>query len=268
MFSSFFIKIYFFFLFIFLFLLSFRNYWTIDFFQMLITLYWISLIPLKIIFTNHFERHIWDFKYKNFLYALKIFFSFIFIILWYIFTGNSLELLFIISYIFLLFYKVDAYHLFSLALVYFWWFLISYFLGNDIKIYSNYIMFWLYSLIFWIIYLWVEKYVTYKKIIWNSILIVCLIFFILSFYIYGLITYLPIIWIIILSILHFSKETFSYVSNIKIDIIIICFSIIIFIPFINDFLNFEEKNILLLSSIIWFCISYIWYNLILKKALS
>lgn len=268
MFSTFFIKIYFLFFFLFIFLFAFQNYWKIDSFQILIALYSILLIPLKILFTNHFERLIWDFKYKNILYLWKFVVSSLFVLIWYLFAGNSLELLFIISYIFLLFYKIDSYHLFSLALVYFGWFFINYFLGSDVKIYSNYIIFWLYSLIFWIIYTWISNYIVYKKIIWNSLMLVSLIFLILSFYIHNFIPYLPIIWIIILSILNISKEAFRYVSNIKTDIIIVSLAIIIFIPFINDFLKFEEKNILLLSSIISFFISYIWYNLILKKALS
>lgn len=269
MFQTFFIKIYFLFLFIFAFLFIWQRYFEVEIFYIFISLYWVLLIPLKWFFTNNFKKLLSNPSLKNIIFNPWIYLFLLSLFFWYILAFNTILWLIITFYLFSLAFEIENKNIFFLWIIYFIWFFIFYFLNPDSYIYSSYLIFSLYSIIFWIFYTLIWKILfPFHQYIWKIIFMCFILLFTISFYFPILFPYLPIFICILLIFWNNSGEKNIYNSNFKIDIIISSFFFICFIPIINDFLNFDEKNIFLIFSSIWFFISYIWYNLIIKKALS
>lgn len=267
MFQNFFIKIYFLFLFLFLFILILQQYFEREIFYILISLYWVLLIPLKWFFTNNFQKPSWNFSLKNIFSHGWVYVLMICILIGYVLSFNSELFLLSTFYIFLISFKIHHKNIFLLGCLYFIWFLYFFFTNPDTYIYSSYLIFFLYSIVLWIflIIVW-ENFFSNLKYLWNILLIIFILCLMGSFYVHHIIPYLPLIsfatWVC------FEDIKKNYISNIKSDSIIFSLFIIWLIPLINDYTNFEEKNIILLGSSIWFLFLYIWYNIILKKALS
>lgn len=267
MFESFVSKIYFLFLFFFVFILILQKYFEIEIFYVLISLYWVLLIPLKSFFTNHFNKLSWDFNFKNIILSGWIYVFFFCIVIWYFLAFNTMLFLLTTFYIFLVAFEINHKNLFFLSGVYFLWFLWFFLTHPDSYIYSSYLIFFLYSMIAWIFSLIVwEKFFSNISYIWNVVLIIFIFFLMGSFYFYDIIPYLPVITLLLL-VCFKKKERIHYHPSIKADSMIFSLFFIWCIPIINDFLILEEKNIILLGTGLWFFLLYIWYNLILKKAL-
>lgn len=268
MFQTFFIKIYFLFLFLFLFIIVLQKYLPIEVFYIAISLYGLLVLPLQSFFHHHFQSISSQFSFKNMILNPGIYVFIFCIICGYFLAFNTILFLIITLYLFFIAFKINYKNLFFLWFIYFLWFLWFFSTNPDSYIYSSYFIFSLYSIILWIftIIVW-ESFFSSTKYLWCICFIVFFIIFMISFYFHTLFPYLPVITLLLLVFFHTDKK-FHYISNKKTDSIIFSLYFIGFIPLINDFLILEEKNTILLWTSIWFLLLYIWYNLIIKKALG
>lgn len=270
------IKFYFLLFFIFVFLLSLNKFFSEEFLYVIISIYWLLLIPLKHNFSNYFEKLLNNFCIKNLFLNNWFIILIVCILFWYLLTLNSILFVLIISYILLLSFRINSDILFSIWIWFFWFFLFNYLFSTYSYDYINYLAFSFYFIILWVLYFFIDMYLnidSFMKKNWSQIIKILinlfLLLFIISIYFIKVFYFLPYISFIIL--LFFSLydtirlDMDSKNEYYKKDLLIFWYFIIIFIPLINDYFILLEKNKILLLTILCFIFIYVWFNTKINK---
>lgn len=269
MFDTFFIKIYFLWAFIFVFSLITKKYFSSDFLYYLVALYWLLLISGKKYFSNYFSWLLENISFKNIFFHYQPYIIIILLILGYIlFQNHPGFFTIVIAYIFLMSFSINMKNIFFIWSFYSLCFLVLYWFQSDVALYSWYFSFWVYFFIAWILYHFFQNiFEKFHQNITKWVLLGSIIFFLTSFYIKELSLYLPYLVLWMLFLVNISDLSFQYQKNFKTDFIIIWLFFLVFVPILSTYFLAEEKNITLFFWTLGFIISYIGYNLILKKAL-
>lgn len=181
-------------------------------------------------------------------------------------------------FIFLVFIKIQYDNLFIFWIILSSSSILLYFLDFDVDIYNKLLAFGFYAFLVWIIDYLLNLYLNLDRIISNHsifllnlISVFFIIFFVFSFYYSFLLNYLVYSFFVVLFIfnyLDFNKFFIDNKSSIYHDFLIFWVFLLIIIPFVNDFLLLESKNLLLWLISLWFLICYIWFNLLARKKLK
>ncbi len=266
----FFQKIYilFWFHFIFIFLLS--NFFVPDINSIIISIYWVLLLPFKYLSILNIKT----LSDKRLLYK-KISLISIITLIWYLISWNIASFLLILLYIFCVFFKINIKNLYIISMSSFLLFFITYLLNFDTTIYSTYLIFSFYIILFLIIYYFSNLLFDLDKILSNNsskilkiFLIFTLILLLYSLYFLNLIIYLPFMLLLCLFINNYNDNKWNILqinNNYFTDISIFGLFFIIFIPILNDYLLLENKNKILFITFISFFVTYTGIILILKK---
>ncbi len=264
-----FVKIYFLLSFTFLFLLFLQNFLKVDFLYVTISLYWIIFIPFKNIFSNYFKKLFWNMGFRNLFLNLWFVLLFFNSIILYLLISDLVLFLLLLIYIYLIAFKINLFNLFSFWILLFFIFLLLYLFNSDIS--SIYLISSFYFILIWILYFFIDMYIDIKKffsknniLFLNLSFIVFILFFIFSLYFEWFFYLLPYLLIINLFFLNFNNDyKINFNSNndyYKKDIIVLGLFLIIFIPIINDYMFFDETNIIILFTFLWFLLTYVWLN--------
>lgn len=270
------IKFYFLLSFVFVYLVLLKLLFQLDFFYVIISLYWVLIIPLKNIFSTYFERIFLEKSIKNLFLNKWFILLFLSIVIWYFISFNPVTFLIILSYIFLLSFKINTSNLFGFWITLFFLFLWFLLFNQDVSIYSTYLAFSFYYILLGLISSFINIDSETNKFFKNrgifllkTTFIIFLLLLSISFYYQEIAYVLPYISVLTLIILNlYGSISIDFDSNndyYKKDIIVICIFIIIFIPIVNDYMAFEEKNRILLLTFLWFLITYVWLNLKIAK---
>lgn len=275
MLNQIYIKVYYLLFFIFLFVFSLKQYFQVEFLYVIISLFWIFIIPFKGVISSYFKKlYISPCVNNLFLNKWFILLSF-FIVFWSMISYSPLFLLIILSYLFLISFKIDENKLFLAWISLFIVFLFLYFIGLDT--YSIYLIYSFYLFISGIIYYSINTFVNidnfFKKngdtVIKYSLTISFIIFITCLYFIkiFFLLPYLVLINLITLNLLwNYKIDIKSTNDFFKNDFSILWLFIIIFVPLINDFFQVQEKTNILFLAFLWFFLIYIWLNLKIDKS--
>lgn len=274
MLNQLFIKLYLFLLFIFIFFIFLNNYISKDLSYLMVWLYWLILIPFQIQLSKYFDNLIKKISIKNLFFNMWFLLFLISIIIWLIISTNTIIFLFIFTYIFLISFRINEYNLFFTWLLLFFVFIFYYFFYISDSV--NYLVFSFYFLLSGILYYFINSIFNIKEFINKEkpILFIKLLLFLYIFLIFISIFFLntfsffPYLSLIILFILNFYNNIYikndskNFYNN---DLIILSLFIISFIPIINDYSIFSEKNKILLLTFLSFLFIYLFLNIVIKK---